>query len=190
MNVLLFTLSLGSVSSTACVGLPTPTHNHTHTQGTWSYDAFYGIGGMCGWTDRLETKCFSESQVQRSQLVICASVVLWCEAECMYVFLDACTSALKASLSTSYYVSAAAMQTPLWGFWERAWCVYMVSGVSAVMTNRCVLLLVPAMHCIDGRGVHNHTRPQAFVQISVRAPVSQNHILHHFSALLPLIKGV
>lgn len=45
----------------ACISLalpvwacPTPlAHNHTHTQGTSSYNAFYGIGGICRWTDRL-----------------------------------------------------------------------------------------------------------------------------------------
>lgn len=79
------------------------------------------------------------------------------------------------------------MQAPLWGFWDWAWCVYMVSDVSAVMTNRCVLLLVPAVYCIGGRRVHSHTRPQTFEQISVRV---QNHILCCFSPLLLLIKGV
>lgn len=50
---------------------PPLTHNdnHTHTQGTWSYDAFYGIGGM----HRLNTSMFLKHKEAR---VICVTVVL------------------------------------------------------------------------------------------------------------------
>lgn len=95
----------------------------------------------------------------------------------------------RVSLHQLLYVSAPAIQAPLWGFWEWAWCVYMVSGVCAVMANRCVLLLVSAFTVLTERRVHNHTRPYALVQIGVWAHASQNHILRHFSPLF-LIKGV
>lgn len=47
-----------------------------------------------------------------------------------------------------------------WGFWKWAWCVKRVSGVSAVMTNRCVLLLACSVYWIGGRRTYNHTQPK------------------------------
>lgn len=78
------------------------TDNHTNTEGTGSYDAFYGIKAMCSWMERI-------NQTQRSLLVIFVSDVLLSGAEfelsvnvLVYVSLDLCTSVRKVSLSTSY----------------------------------------------------------------------------------------
>lgn len=70
------------------------------------------------------------------------------------VHLDVYTSVRKMCLSTSCSSHA-------WpgGFWKWAWCVKRVSGVSAVMTNRCVLLLACLVYWIGGR-TYNHTQPK------------------------------
>lgn len=148
----------------ACPPPLTHTDNHTHTQGTWSYDAFYGFKAMCSWMDRLKTKYLNDSWTQRSPLVTFVSVVLL-----KWMCVSMCVHLSGKCLSPQATVCVSSSHACPWGFWEWTWCVCMVSGVSAVMTNRCILLLAPAVRCIDGRRAHNHTQPQAFVQISASA---------------------
>lgn len=156
-----------------------------------AHDAFILCLLWHNWTDRVQTKyCISTIPWHKEAcwwvcVCLCFSLfVLLCGArcECMSVCVYICPESV--SLHILLYVSAAAMQAPLWGFWEWAWCVYMVSGVAAVITNRCVLLLVSSLHCTDGRRVHDHTGLQALVQMYECMLGS----LYHFSPCL--ITGV
>lgn len=100
----------------ACPPPLTHTDNHTHTQGTWSYDAFYGFKAMCSWMDRLKTKYLNDSWTQRSPLVTFVSVVLLNGAECECI--SGCASRCvyicpeSVSLHKLLYVSAAVMHAP------------------------------------------------------------------------------
>lgn len=152
----------------ACPPPLTHTDNHTHTQGTWSYDAFYGIKAMCSWMDRLKTK-YLDPKKPIGHFCFCC-VTEWSRVW-MYKWMCIlmCVHLSGKCLSPQATVCVSSSHACPWGFWEWTWCVYMVCGVSAVMTNRCILLLAPAVYCIDGRREHNHTQPQAFVQINVSA---------------------
>ena len=117
------------------------THTHTHTH-----------------TDNTDWWCLLRDQTDKTlEWFLSRKCLHFCSIIWSWVWLYKCVCMCH---STTYCMSSATM----WGFWEQAWCVYMVSGVSTVMTNRCFLLLVPAMCCADGRRFHNHTRLQTFVQ--------------------------
>lgn len=158
---------------------PPLSHTNNHTQGTSSYDAFYGVGRkLAGWANKLQIKYLNDFQTQRclslDVLVFHGAIFLgWCEVvrafayRCVYICPE----------SVSLHVSAAAMQAPLWGFWLWAWCVYMVSGVCT--NDQQVCSIVSASSVLYWIRVHNHTRLQASVQLCVWVLVSRNPI--HFS---------
>lgn len=90
----LFNLRLESVISTACVGqfLLEYTTNHTHTQGTGSYDAFYGITAMCSWIERLKTKKINK-KIHKPKEACWSFLFLtcyWVECNCISVFALIC----------------------------------------------------------------------------------------------------
>lgn len=142
-----------------------------------------------GWTgERLNISMIPKLKNSHWSFRLCHSVKESWEKR-GYVYLDMCHSVWKGSLSLSLslflhkqlYVSATNMYTPEDSGSEHGgstWCL-----VSAVMTNRCVLLLVPTVYWWECTTIYGTARFCKLVcecmlaEITSSSPFVQMHVI-------------